>query len=497
MFFLQRRLTKLAMVLLAFFFCENAGADQALDLRSEVQELKQIVAAQREEMDRLKADTSTKILELKEQLHSLQTARQAPPPAIPSAAQPSPAAWAETGTKKLSLLDTLLSGPQNQTGVSSIPQAPFKRSTPSGAYADPASFFFLHGYTTLTYADFGKDFGGVPGQNSQILVEGISSRSGKHESGFRNDTALIIGSQLSESLEGVFEVHFVGNALDPVVTEGKITWEPFETSSDEPSLRLVAGRYWWPFGIHNFEWFSSVNSFNLLSPAALEAVPVHYTEVGVMAEGEWPISKNFGFNYLFSIGNGVSSFEIGDNTGSGNAFDLDSNRTFTARIGVFPWIENLEIGASFAAGGLRRGLDTSFAVSDARRYEADLTAFGVDAVYRWKDLDFRGYWYFSEEDFTGAPLDTLDRNGGTLEMLYTLLKDAPLVKEVRLKGRVSTVIDATLSDGSFRSTQYGLGFNLRPRPHFLIKTEYFIQDEGRGISGVDNDGFNLSGTVEF
>ena len=371
-----------------------------------------------------------------------------------------------------------------------------KRTTPSGAYADPSSFFFLHGYTSVNYSDFQQDLSTEPGQTGQILVAGASSRTGKHSSGFKTDSALFIGSEISENLSTVMELHLVGNARDPVITEAKFTWEPFETPEDMPSARVVAGRYWWPFGNHNDEWFSAVNKFNLQSPAATEVVPAHLNEVGVMVEGEWAIAEDFGMNYLLSIGNGASSFELSDNVGSTNSFDIDNTRFLTTRIGLFPWIENLETGVSFAAGKMRTGLDFRIAATDARHFDSDLIALGFDMAYSWKDLDFKGYWYFSEEDLGRADIDTIDRNGGTFEILYNAFEDLWIFKDIDLKARFSHAQDATILNGTFERQQYGFGLNVRPHEYFLIKSEYFVQDEN-GIDESQNNGFNVSGTVEF
>ena len=471
----------------------RVGAEELNELKSQIEQLKETIASQQEEQKRQKLEAEKKYIQLQETLEKLHQQMEV---LMQKKDQKLP-----TETKNDSLLSSLLS--DSKTKAPKGEMTPLARrhhvqhSTPSGGYADPASFFFLHGYVTLTYADFEKGFGSVPGSTSQILVTGTSSRSNKHESGFRNDSCLFIGSEVSETLKGVVELHLVGNALDPVITESKITWTPLETSEDRASLRIIAGRYWWPFGIHNAEWFSSENQFNLLSPVAAEVVPAHYNELGIMAEGEWQFAEKFGMNYLLSIGNGVSSFELSDNTGSSNAFDLNSNRVVTIRLGFLPWVEDLEMGVNFAHGGLRRGADTSYAASDARRYEADLMAYGFDASYQLKDLMLRSYWYFSEEDLGNAPLDSLDRNGGTLEVLYTILKDVPLLGEVDFKTRVSTATDATLTNGTFRRSQYGFGFNARPNEHFFLKTEYFIEKEGEGIPEADNNGVSMSGTIGF
>lgn len=480
-------------------------ADEFSELQTQLTVIQEKLKAHEIEREQRQREEQQREAELKGMLQAVQERMTALGGTShpPTAATPTPPAASSASVfakDRPAVLDRILGALGLHVPTRSESHVPsrsmFARQTPSGHYADPSSFFMLHGYTTFTYADFQKGLDSVPGGTEQILVAGNSSRSGKHESGFRNDTALFIGSELTEHLKGLFELHMVGNARDPVITESKIVWAPFEPGEHQPSLRFVGGRYWWPFGIHNEEWFSAANAFNLQSPAGTEVVPAHYNELGVMAEGEWVLSETLGINYLASIGNGVSSFELSDNVGSANAFDADSNRMFTGRLGLFPGIEHLALGVNFAAGALRRGLDTSFSASDARRFQADLIAYGVDGTYTYGDVSLRGYWYISEEDLDGAPVERLGRNGGTLDVVYTFLKHAPLLREVSLKGRVSTAKDATLTAGSFRVSQYGLGLNARPHEHFLLKSEFFIQDE-RGIDEVPNNGFTLSGTVEF
>ena len=151
-----------------------------------------------------------------------------------------------------------------------------RRSTPSGQYIDPASFFRFHGYISLSYTEAGEELGPDAGGAPNILVggPGPSPDTGKNEGGFRNDAALFVGGEPFEGVGGVIEIHFVGDADDPVLTEAKLTWDLVDR--DDFTFRVSGGRFWWPFGIHNGEWFSAVNRFSLLSPAATGVVPVHY-----------------------------------------------------------------------------------------------------------------------------------------------------------------------------------------------------------------------------
>lgn len=369
-----------------------------------------------------------------------------------------------------------------------------RRKTPSGQYIDPASFFRFHGYITLTYA-MAEDF-----LDKQILVSGVSPVTGKNESGFRNDSALFVGGEPFEGVGSVIEIHFVGNSLDPVITEAKVIWALFDEESDLPiAIRIVGGRYWWPFGIHNDEWFSAINRFNLLSPTAGMVVPPHYDEVGLMAEGEFLIAGNLGGNFVLSVGNGVPSFSMMEIVGMAitNHFDLESSRTFTGRIGCSYLADlNLEVGFSGAIGGLRDVAMTE-EKGDPRHYPADLLAFGPDLVFNWKGVGLRGYYYLSQEKLEGASVDRLDRNGFTVEPSYTLETDLKFAKALTLVGRYSLANVDLLNGKKNKATQYGVGLNIDVTKALTLRAGYLIQSEEEALTAIDNNALIFSMTGEF
>lgn len=172
-----------------------------------------------------------------------------------------------------------------------------RRETPSDLYQDPASFFRFHGYVRAGLIEAGEALGADPDRTPQILVSGLNERTGENESGFVGDAALFVGGEPLANVSGVLEVHFVGNAIDPVLTEAKITWDFLPEERQSPvALRRIGGRYWWPFCIHNVEWFSVLNPFSVVSPTAAEVVPAHFNELGLMLEGEAALSETFGLN---------------------------------------------------------------------------------------------------------------------------------------------------------------------------------------------------------
>lgn len=370
-----------------------------------------------------------------------------------------------------------------------------RRATPSGEYIDPASFFRFHGYVTLNFSEAGSQLGSEVGATPQILVSGLSSRTGRNESGFKNDAALFVGGEPFDGVGTVMEIHFVGNAMDPVLTEAKITWDVVDR--DDASLQIAAGRFWWPFGIHNGEWFSSVNRFAAISPAAAEAVPAHYNEVGFMADGAAWLGEGVGLNYVVSVGNGVPSFELMPNV-MGTSIDTNGNRTLTARAGlVFGGDVRVELGFSGAGGDLRAGEDASLASDDPHRYAADFVAWGPDVQVHAGGWELSGYYYRSSEDLVGAPLSSLDREGLTVETAYLIPVDGERFRGVSLQARGSFADEDRLDGTVFRRVQWAFGGTLHLTRSLRGKIGYVVQREGLDAPDISNNLFSISLTAEF
>jgi len=338
-----------------------------------------------------------------------------------------------------------------------------QRQTPSGQYIDPASFFRLHGYVSLTFAQPGKDFGG------QILVNGVHPVSKENAGGFKNDAALFVGGEPLDGIGSVMELHFVGNAMNPVITEAKIIVHVVDAEDGgNYNLRIIAGRYWWPFGIHNDEWFSAVNRYNLVSPAALQVVPPHYNEIGLATEGEILFSPTFGANYVLSIGNGVSSFEMADVIGSlANTYDYNESRTVTARTGFIYKNKNTkaEIGVSIAQGELRQD---SLGTGSAREYASEFSAFGVDFRANVNNFGIRSYYYMSTETLDNAPINEFIRNGATIEPFFDWNTSTHWLKRIQFHARYGFAEEETFT-GTNKWLQSGAGINFHFKGKLTVR----------------------------
>ena len=355
-----------------------------------------------------------------------------------------------------------------------------RRSTPSGQYIDPASFFRFHGYISLSYTEAGEQLGPGAGGVPNILVSGPvpSPETGVNEGGFRNDAALFVGGEPFEGVGGVIEIHFVGDADDPVLTEAKLTWDLIDR--DDLTFRVSGGRFWWPFGIHNGEWFSAVNRFSLISPTATGVVPPHYNEVGIMGEGEKGLGDNMGLNYVLSIGNGMPGMGMMGNVRL-SEFDTNDNRALTGRVGLV------------SRGGLDAQLGLSVHKSAFRDGSDDYTAMGPDLTLGWQAVGLRSYFYSSTEDLAGGEVD---RSGMTLEPSYSLTRDSDKYRTIVLVGRYSTASEEA-GGGKSTWTQLGVGVNVNVTESFVARAGFMTQGEEDDLSEVDNDAFTLSVTSEF
>ena len=420
-----------------------------------------------------------------------------------------------------------------------------RRATPSGLYSDPASFFRVHGYATLRYGFVQDQLGTTVERAAQILVSQPSPRSGENEGGFRSDAAVFIGAEPFEGLSSTVELHFVGNGLDPVLTEAKLTYDFLPAAPERAvSARLHAGRYWWPFGIHDREWFSAVNRFPLISPVAGEVVPAHYNEVGLMLEGEALLSSTFGLNLALSIGNGVPGFTVRDAVRL-TGFDFDGELAASGRIAAYVNSDDLllEIGLSGAAGSLRNGttptpletlqagvLDPSFQYSPQQiaqlrglqpvnEIPASFRAAGVDLTLRSGGFIIDGYVYISEESLdrvellaSGLP-DSLPRQGFNVEVGYEFKTGWNFLKKIAFFGRASIAWEEELvrcfnngricqglsgeavQSEELRWGQFGGVAILHLTSTFLMRAAYLTQSE-REVD-LDNDVFSLSLTANF
>lgn len=378
--------------------------------------------------------------------------------------------------------------------------------TPAGNYLDPNSFFSLHGYVNGVFAGESKDWLkpdptklGAPGQ---LLVPNTEY------SAFQYDAALIIGSELTERTRVLVETHYVsdpsgGGAAGPGGLSIAITEATGSFDLIPKYLTISGGLFWSPFGIVNRDWLGAQTNFGLL-PRAMGAYPMHFNERGVRVNGYFELGENAGINFVASVGNGVSNFNI---SGQGS-YDNNNNKTVTGRIGIFPGMgKDMDIGFSFTNGDLRDLANESLGVDNPERYAAGLSAFGTDVTLKRGDLEFRGYYISSTESFIedGSANDPedLERVGYMAEINYLIRIENDHFLGLRPRFRYDHIELGVLDfDGSSLSTLHyetntiSFGLDLMIDDNFRFSFDHNLSTE-IGQTELDNDRFVAKIIAQF
>ena len=296
------------------------------------------------------------------------------------------------------------------------------------------------------------------------------------------------------------------------MTEATASWE-----MAQDLLRLSGGLYWVPFGTVNKEWMSAQNVFSLM-PRASAAFPVHWNERGVRVDGAKNFSRNAGFNYVVSYGNGL---EVPDITGQ-IGYDRNDSKAVVSRVGLFPGMgERLELGFSFARVRLREPGEPELErpLDDPRHFGSLMQSQGIDLNLRLANATVRSYAILSSEDLSATvdedpnPAD-LRHLGVLLESVYLHKLSRPVLSVGALAPKVRfdyAAIESLRGGGTQAHRDEGytisVGVNIYPSSeivesnaypyrNFFISLEYHFLHELTGPE-LDNDRFVARITGRF
>ena len=233
------------------------------------------------------------------------------------------------------------------------------------------------------------------------------------------------------------------------------------------SLVLLAGKFLSPIG--NFRQNLHPSWINKLPSAPPGfghdgAAPI--SEMGVQLRGVAPMGSSK-LTYAFYMGNGPKiegeDGEIHAIEAEGFASDPDDEKVFGGRVAFLP-IPSLEIGVSGATG------DVSVVEDDGMDIEGDpkrgYDVIGLDASYRWRNLDLRGEYVSQEIDEN--PL-SIAPEGGKWETWYA--QAAYQFADGKWEGVVRyTDFDSPHADDT--QEQLALGVNYLITPSAMLKFGY-------------------------
>ena len=370
---------------------------------------------------------------------------------------------------------------------------PYQWKIPGGKYVDPVSFFSLHGYVNALYAGPSEQWMegyfngiGVPGQMN-IPITNVSS--------FTQDAALWIGSELTDDISVVIELHFLFSCTgDHREFEG--TSDPVNVRADvglvvtEANLRLKlienylavsAGTFWSVFGIQNKDWLSAQNLFSMM-PLASGAYLTHYNERGLRLDG-YVNKGDWGLNYVFSVGNGN---KLWDFEGYSH-LDLNENKAINSRVSVFPGFgEQLNFGVSYGKGLIFE--QSLVAYPAVGLYDSEFEAWGIDVTGNYKGFALRSYLISSTETYTSDQDKTeLDHTGFMAELSYDIdTKGKFGVQTIRPKFRFDTLDKSefvTPESDVYRTLSAGV--NIEIKQNVVLSVDYNWLEEKYNV--LDNN----------
>lgn len=393
--------------------------------------------------------------------------------------------------------------------------------TAAGRYADPTSFFSLHGYINGVFADYSQDWTapdptklGPPG-NVHVPNTPFAS--------FQYDAALIIGSNLGDITSLLLELHFipepsgVGKAGPGGLAIG--IPEAAVTIAVVPDyLNVSGGIYMAPFANVNHDYLLAQNLFTTL-PKGLGAFPIHYNERGVRLDGAAELAPGFGLDYVLSVGNGLQQMDVRGQF----SHDKNQDMTYQGRLGVYPGLgEKLEVAYSYCTGQLRSGAEADMTLppDSPLHYESRFSAHGVDAIGFFGGLRVRGFLIASTEElspvFAGDPdPPDINRFGYMAEADYRLIFSKPLwlLESIGPKVRYDFIRTAVLGGGGTQAAEmegsvvsvgmnlYPVGspvsFSTYPYVNYYLSLEYHVQNELGSRTELENDRFIFRVTGRF
>lgn len=314
------------------------------------------------------------------------------------------------------------------------------------------------GFVDLEYIDAGPD-----GSRS-----GVSTFDNHHAN-------LFLRSMLGPNLLAHVEIEYEHSGEVVEIDQAFLAW------GIHPALTLKAGRFYTPFGIERFAWYSPANALVSRPTPMRQIIPGNFYANGLVASGVVGPGQHR-FQYEVALSDGLGDDALDNRRGSRQARDNNSNRAFTGRVAYTRW-PNLEVGASL----------------HQQRYSSqedlDLRFQGFDLATRWNGFELRAEWVEAEIE-QGLGLPDREESGWYAQLQYVFDWDRTFLPSVTLVGRWNDLdLDRSVTDGRDRQTlSFGLNFEIYSHVRFKLEAQ---QTEDDGLVDGDDDAFLSQFVFEF
>ena len=317
----------------------------------------------------------------------------------------------------------------------------------------------IHGFVDLEYIDAGADGsrGGVAGFDS-------------------HHANLFFDTNLRSNLSGHVEVEFEHSGESIEIDQAFIKW----AVADWPAFDV--GRFYSPFGIERFTWYSPTNQLISRPEPLRQIIPGNFYANGIKSSGLLRRGDEPVFTYELSVSNGLGEKAAESRRSSRQVRDNNSNSALSGRVAVILW-PKVEIGTSYHTQSY-----------DAAG-ELGLRFVGFDLSARSNGFEIRTEYVSSSLEL-GPQTPDLEQSGWYTQLSYTFLSfERAFLPALTLVTRYDRVDLDALVEGNDDRKIWSLGVNFKIYEHFRIKTEYrFAREEG---TPKDNDTFLTQFVVDF
>lgn len=383
-----------------------------------------VLLARLEQLEATVAAQARELAAMRERLSALPTTDPSLPPSSP------PQAEAETEEAAADTLNPGLLLPSRSSAGGELNY---------GATDTP---FQIHGFLDLEYIDAEREG----------ARNGVSHFDSHHANVF-------FDAALRPNLRGHVELEFEHAGDTVEVDQAYVRWGVAR------AIILQAGRFYTPFGIERFVWYSPTNALVTRPAVYRDIVPNNFYAQGLTALGTLG-ERRLRFTYEAALSDGLGNAAASNRRDSRQTRDNNSNRAVSGRAGVvlWPW---LEAGASLHTQrySTQRDLGLRFA--------------GGDLSGRWRGFELRAEYVSARleretSDPAGRPQPApdLDQSGWYTQLSYTFERDREPFRSLALVTRYDRIDldEAARVDDDQRA--WSLGGNLSIYRHFRMKLEY-------------------------
>jgi hypothetical protein len=276
---------------------------------------------------------------------------------------------------------------------------------------------------------------------------------------------LFFDSRFRPNLRGHVEVEYEHSGEEVEIDQAFLRW----AVADE--LMLQFGRFYTPFGIERFVWYSPTNALVSRPEPLRQIIPGNFYAQGLMALGTFRSNDTVRFTYEAALSDGLGEDAAFDRRGSRQNRNNNSERAWSSRAGlvIWPWVE---VGTSY----------------HGQQYSDDgllgLRFLGADLSARWRGWELRTEYVDAHVELPGIAAATsagaseLLQHGWYLQLGYAFQWDRDFLNQVTLVTRFDDVdLDESVGGAGDRRF-WSLGGNLRFYDHFRAKLELRHAREG-------------------